>query len=64
MPTAALLIQLLQLVPAGLQAAAELRATFSETDQAALDAAIDAIQGPELASYSKAIADLEAAAKT
>lgn len=61
---AALLIQLLQLVPAGLQAAAELRSTFSETDQAALDAAIEAISGAELASYNQAIAALDAAAKT
>jgi hypothetical protein len=62
MPTE-LLIQLLQLVPAGLQAAAEISGQLSETDQARLDAALDAIKASELISFNKATADLDAAAK-
>lgn len=59
---AALLIQLLQLVPAGLQAAAEIRGSLSATDQATLDAAIDAIKANEAISFAKATSDLDAAA--
>jgi hypothetical protein len=60
---AELLIQLLQLVPAGLQAAAEIRGQLSETDQTRLDAALDAIMASEFASFTKATTALDDAAQ-
>lgn len=62
-PTVSLLVSVLGLVPNVIEAIQRIRATSSETDQAAIDAAMAKYRNAALADVAKAVTDLGNAAR-